>query len=67
MYASRLLKNMVSFSQLSQKHEVPKYAFAKDIPETVQRNHMNLFTAINSAIDISLETDPTYTNFFMSF
>lgn len=59
MYATRLFKNLSSFSQLSQKHDIPKYDFAKNIPGTVQRNHMNLFTAINSAIDISLETDPT--------
>ena len=37
-----------------------KYTYAKDIPHTVQRSHMNLFTAINSAIDITLETDKTY-------
>lgn len=37
-----------------------KYTYAKEIPHTVQRNHMNLFTAINSAIDITLETDKTY-------
>lgn len=60
MYTSRLLKNIFAFSKLSQKHDVVKYDFAKDIPGTVQKNHMNLFTAINSAIDISLETDPTY-------
>lgn len=53
---SRTLKNVFNFSISHQAH---KYTYAKDIPGTVQCNHMNLFTAINSAIDISLETDPT--------
>lgn len=53
---SRVFKNLFRFSQTNQPI---KYTYAKDIPATVQRNHMNLFTAINSAIDISLETDPT--------
>ena len=32
-------------------------AFAKDLPSDMERKHMNLFTAINSALDIALETD----------
>jgi len=50
---SRLFKNIFKFSN-THAHQTQKYTFAKDIPGTVQRNHMNLFTAINSAIDISL-------------
>lgn len=53
---SGALRNIFNFS-ISQQAQ--KYTYAKDIPATVQCNHMNLFTAINSAIDISLETDPT--------
>lgn len=56
---SRLFKNLFNFTSNAHTHQVQRYNFAKDIPGTVQRNHMNLFTAINSAIDISLETDPT--------
>ena len=54
---SRVLKNIFSFS--SATNPAQRYTFAKDIPATVPKNHMNLFTAINSAIDISLETDST--------
>lgn len=46
----RVFKNIFEFSTKN----TPKYTYARDIPPTVQRNHMNLFTAINSAIDISL-------------
>lgn len=49
---SPLFKNLFRFS--SQNNQVQKYTYARDIPTSVQRNHMNLFTAINSAIDISL-------------
>lgn len=34
--------------------------FAKDLPDSLPRAHMNLFQSINSAIDIALETDHTY-------
>jgi hypothetical protein len=44
---SRFSTNLFRFS-------THKYTYAKDIPHTIQRNHMNLFTAINSAIDITL-------------
>lgn len=54
---SRVLKNLFKFS--SGYNQTQKYTFAKDIPASVHRNHMNLFTAINSAIDVSLATDPT--------
>ena len=50
---SRLFKNIFKFTN-THPHQTLKYTFAKDIPGTVQRNHMNLFTAVNSAIDISL-------------
>lgn len=53
---SRVLKNFFNFST---NNAIQLYTYAKDIPSNVQRNHMNLFTAINSAIDICLETDPT--------
>ena len=54
---SRVFRNIFNFSSTT---TLPKrYTYARDIPTTVQRNHMNLFTAINSAIDICLETDPT--------
>lgn len=47
---SKVFKNIFKFSTPNNQ----KYTYARDIPATVQRNHMNLFTAINSAIDISL-------------
>ena len=54
---SRVLKSIFKFS--STNNQTQKYTYAKDIPSSIPKNHMNLFTAINSAIDISLETDPT--------
>lgn len=33
------------------------YKTASDIPENVPRTKMNLFTAINKALDIALESD----------
>lgn len=56
---SKVFRNIFNFTSANKSHQVHKYTYAKDIPGTIQRNHMNLFTAINSAIDISLETDPT--------
>jgi hypothetical protein len=56
---SKLFSNLFKFTSTKQL-QTHKYTYAKDIPHTVQRNHMNLFTAVNSAIDITLETDSTY-------
>ena len=53
-----LSKNFRRFSQTKQL-QYPVYSFAKDIPASEQRTHFNLFKAINSALDIALETDPT--------
>ncbi len=36
------------------------YAFAKDIPQAMETTKMNLFQAVNSALDIALETDKSY-------
>ena len=47
-------------SQAKTNLAFPVYDFAKDIPEQEERTHWNLFHAVNSAIDIALETDPTY-------
>lgn len=52
---SRLFRNLSLFSTSTPQ----RYTYARDIPTSIPRNHMNLFTAINSAIDICLETDPT--------
>ena len=60
MMYSKVLKNIFGFTQVVHKHEFHRYNFSKDIPGTLQKNHMNLFTAVNSAIDISLESDSTY-------
>lgn len=46
-------------SQVNNQTGAEAYRFAKDIPTSVPREHMNLFQAINSAIDIALATDKT--------
>lgn len=55
-----LTKNICLASQAKQTHQYPLYNYAKDIPASHQRTHWNLFKAVNSALDIALETDPTY-------
>ena len=50
-----LTKNLFRFSIQSKTQEKPlNFAFAKDIPSSIARTHMNLFQAVNSAIDIAL-------------
>ena len=57
----RLLRSCAyTMSQTKANLAYPTYDFAKDIPEHEERNHWNLFHAVNSAIDIALETDSTY-------
>ena len=41
-------------SQLQTKPKPIQYTYAKNIPESVPKTHMNLFQAVNSAIDIAL-------------
>ena len=36
-----------------------KYRVASDIPQSVEREKINLYTAINRALDTALATDPT--------
>lgn len=33
--------------------------FAKDLPADLEKKNMNLYQALNSAMDIALATDPT--------
>jgi 2-oxoisovalerate dehydrogenase E1 component beta subunit len=40
-----------------------KFTFASDIPSSVERKELNLFMAINNAMDIAMEKDPTATLF----
>ena len=35
------------------------FMYAKDIPQSLERKHMNMFTAINSALDVALASDKT--------
>ena len=57
----RLLRTCAyTMSQAKANPAYPTYNFAKDIPEHQERVHWNLFQAVNSAIDIALETDSTY-------
>ena len=59
-------RNLYRFSVQSQAKEASNhFTFAKDIPASLPRTHMNLFQSINSAIDIALETDHTYISFFI--
>lgn len=37
-----------------------KYNFEKDIPKDAQKKKMNLYQAVNDAMDIVLATDKTY-------
>ena len=56
-----LTRSFFRFSSQSQTQSKPiQYKYARDIPESVPKTHMNLFQAVNSAIDIALETDHTY-------
>lgn len=56
----QLLRRLAfSASEAKTAIQYPTFTFAKDIPSDFQRTHWNLFHAINSAIDIALETDPT--------
>ena len=41
-----------------QAHAI-SHRFAKDLPSSLERQNMNLFHALNSAMDIALATDPT--------
>lgn len=57
----KLLRSLAFFGSQAQKAKAYEtYNFAKDIPQTVERTHWNLFQAVNSAIDLALESDPTY-------
>lgn len=47
-----------SFSQ-AQALSYPLYNYARDIPDSEDKTHRNLFQAVNSAIDLALESDPT--------
>ena len=57
------LLRRVAFSASEAKAAIqyPTFNYAKDIPSDFKRTHWNLFHAINSAIDIALQTDHTYT------
>lgn len=58
------LRNLFRFAVQTQTEKktstAQNYTFAKDIPSSVPREHMNLYQSINSAIDVALATDPTY-------
>lgn len=43
----------------AQSKTATNYRVANDIPDSVPREHMNLYQAVNSAIDVALETDKT--------
>lgn len=57
-----ILKKYLSSASSPQviKSSSNNFTFAKDIPQTLPREHMNLFQSINSAIDIALGSDPKY-------
>jgi hypothetical protein len=52
--------NFFNFSRHVKTQDAHNFQFAKDIPESLTRAHMNLFQSVNSAIDIALEKDSTY-------
>jgi 2-oxoisovalerate dehydrogenase E1 component beta subunit len=47
----------------SRSFATTKYRTAADIPANVERKKINLFTSVNSALDIALQTDKTATIF----
>lgn len=57
----KLLRSLAFFgSQSNKAKSFQTFNFAKDIPESYERIHWNLFSAVNSAIDLALESDPRY-------
>lgn len=57
----KLLRSLAFFgSQANKTKAYQTYNFARDIPESYERTHWNLFSAVNSAIDLALESDPRY-------
>lgn len=57
----KLLRSLAFFgSQAKKSKSLETFNFAKDIPESYERTHWNLFQAVNSAIDLALESDSTY-------
>lgn len=57
-----ITRNAIRFASQKEAHinqSQSHFTFAKDIPSSLPREHMNLFKSINSAIDVALATDPT--------
>ena len=54
---------MRSLNFITKRFSTAKYTLEKDIPATVPKKFMNMYEAINSALDIALETDSTYLHY----
>ena len=54
-----LRSSLWRFSQAQTNPNSSHYVYGKDIPASVERTKLNLFQAVNSAMDIALETDHT--------
>ena len=53
------LNNLFRIATQAKNDTAKNYRYAKDIPDSVPREKINLYQAVNSAIDIALETDNT--------
>ena len=53
------LNNIYKVATQTSVQGAKNFKLARDIPEDMPREHMNLYQAVNSAIDVALATDPT--------
>lgn len=56
---SRTLATLNKLCHVAKKSFGSRYDFEKDIPKETPRKKMNLFQAVNDAMDIVLATDKT--------
>lgn len=54
-----MLRTLTNTINKISQYSYSTYALAKDIPQSLEHTRINLYQAVNSAIDIALETDKT--------
>jgi hypothetical protein len=59
MISSPLCRSLYRSLSLSSQRLFSKYTFEREIPSTAERKKMNLFQAVNDAMDIVLAKDKT--------
>jgi hypothetical protein len=60
MFSGRLVRKFNDLLLSSRRSFSARYDFDRNIPDTAPRKKMNLFQAVNDAMDIALATDKTY-------